>query len=112
MALFDLSNLKGMFGSPSPDGGWSSGTTTNPAGAFFSRDASGGISGLTPGRQSTFGKAFMAAGQAMPGGYKAPQGAFSDPQAQADPNSTSETISPWHDLISAWKTKMKPGGQV
>ena len=75
MANFDFSNLKGMFGgTPSPDGGWASGTVTSPEGAFFSRSNDGSVAGITEGGTDAIARGLRGAAAQMPGG-----GAFRGP---------------------------------
>lgn len=124
MALFDLSNLSGLFSGQSPDGGWTSGTTVTQPGAFFSQTPGGGIAGLTQNGQNTLGRAMQTAATQMPGGFKMPgqsstPGAFADgsgpasspPTPPADPNAQAGS-SDWGNLIANWKKHMMPtGGQ-
>lgn len=115
--MFDFSNLKSLFGSQSPDGGWTSGTTVNPTGAFFSQSPDGSVAGITPTGMKTgmgaLGRGMMGAAEQMPGGFKPPQGAFGSlsQNPQADPNATDPSGG-WDNLIASWRKHMTPtGGQ-
>lgn len=111
----DFSSIFSAFRPKSPDGGWASGTTLAPEGAFFSRDPQGGIAGLTDagvtGLRKGLGGAMIGAAAQMPGGFKPPAatgttgttgGAFaSAPQAPG----TGDTPD-WSSLIASWRKHM------
>lgn len=113
--MFDFAKMFGGLGKmpmagPKPDMGWSAGTSVDNGGAFKM-----GLNGMPSGLGENFnkhaGKAMMGAAEQMPGGFKAPQGAFADASAMGGPvDENTQAAKTFMDQLAQRRAMARQGG--